>query len=212
MTVRLRGKTIMKLYSSTGSCSMASNIALHEAGIQFELVKVDRRTKKVEGVDFTQINPKGYVPALRLDDGQVLTENIAVLQYIADRNPAAKLAPPAGTMERYRLQEWLGFINSEVHKAYSPLFSPEATEDMKQFARNNITKRLTYLQGALGTQKYLMGDQFTVADAYLFVVLGWSSHVGVDLAQWPAVKSYWERIKTRPHVIEAMTLEGLIKK
>jgi glutathione S-transferase len=202
----------MKLYSSTGTCSLASNIALHEAGIQFELAKVDKRTKKVDGVDFVEINPKGYVPALRLDDGQVLTENVAVLQYIADQNPAAKLAPPAGTIERYRLMEWLSFINSEVHKSFSPLFSPEASDDMKQFARNNITKRLNYLQGELGTRKYLMGDQFTVADAYLFVVLGWGTHVGVDIGQWPTIKTYWERVRARPHVIEALTADGLIKK
>lgn len=200
----------MKLYFSTGACSMASNIALHEAGIQFELSKVDKRTKRADGVDFTTINPKGYVPTLRLDDGQVLTENVAVLQYIADLNPAAKLAPAAGTMERYRLQEWLSFINSEVHKSFTPLFSSEATEDMKTYARNNIAKRLAYLEGALGDKKYLMGEQFTVADAYLFTVLGWGSHVGVDIG--PKLKSYVDRVRARPHVIEAMTAEGLIKK
>ena len=200
----------MKLYFSTGSCSMASNIALHEAGIQFELSKVDKRTKRADGVDFVTINPKGYVPALRLDDGQVLTENVVVLQYIADLNPAAKLAPAAGTMERYRLQEWLSFINSELHKSFTPLFSSEATEDMKTFARNNLAKRLAYLEGALGDKKYLMGDQFTVADAYLFTVLGWGSHVGVDIG--PKLKSYVDRVRARPHVIEAMTAEGLIKK
>ena|SRR5450756_302255 len=191
---------------------MASNIALHEAGIEFELAKVDKRTHHVDGVEFNEINPKGYVPALRLDDGQILTENVAVLQYIADRNPAAKLAPAAGTMERYRLQEWLSFINSEVHKAFSPLFSQDASEDIKQYARNYLTKRLTYLQGALGTKTYLMGDQFTVADAYLFTVLGWGAHAGVDIGQWPGLKSYVERVGARPHVIEAMTAEGLIKK
>ena len=191
---------------------MASNIALHEAGIQFEISKVDRRTKRADGVEFVTINPKGYVPALRLDDGQVLTENVAVLQYIADLNPAAKLAPPAGTMERYRLQEWLSFINSEVHKAFTPLFSPEATEDAKAYARNYIAKRLTYVEGALGDRQYLMGEQFTVADAYLFTVVGWGAHVGVDVGQWPRLKSYVDRVRARPHVIEAMTAEGLIKK
>ena len=200
----------MKLYFTTGACSMASNIALHEAGIQFELSKVDRRTKRADGVDFVTINPKGYVPALRLDDGQVLTENVAVLQYIGDLNPAAKLAPPAGTMERYRLQEWLSFINSEVHKSFSPLFNSEATEDTKTYARNQLAKRLAYLEDALGDKKYLMGDQFTVADAYLFTVLGWGVHVAVDIG--PKLKSYVDRIRARPHVIEAMTAEGLIKK
>ena len=200
----------MKLYISPGACSMASNIALHEAGIQFELSKVDRRTKRADGVDFVTINPKGYVPALRLDDGQVLTENVAVLQYIGDLNPAAKLAPPAGTLERYRLQEWLSFINSEVHKSFSPLFNSEATEDTKTYARNQLAKRLAYLEDALGDKKYLMGDQFTVADAYLFTVLGWGVHVAVDIG--PKLKSYVDRIRARPHVIEAMTAEGLIKK
>jgi glutathione S-transferase len=200
----------MKLYYTTGACSMASNIALREAGIPFEMSKVDKRTKRVDGVEFVTINPKGYVPALRLDDGQVLTENVAVLQYIADLNPVAKLAPPAGTMERYRLQEWLSFINSEMHKAFSPLFSSEATEETKTYARNYLAKRLAYLEGALGDNKYVMGDQFTVADAYLFTVLGWGAHVGVDIG--PKLKSYVDRVRARPHVIEAMTAEGLIKK
>jgi glutathione S-transferase len=200
----------MKLYIWPGACSLASNIALHEAGIPFEISKVDKRTKRADGVDFVTINPKGYVPALQLDDGQVLTENVAVLQYIADLNPAAKLAPPAGTMERYRLQEWLSFINSEVHKSFSPLFSAEATEETKTYARNYLTKRLAYLDGALGDRTYLTGDQFTVADAYLFTVLGWGAHVGVDIG--PKLKSYVERVRARPKVIEAMTAEGLIKK
>jgi len=200
----------MKLYISPGACSLASNIALHEAGIPFELAKVDKRTKRVGGVDFLTINPKGYVPALQLDDGQVLTENVVVLQYIADLNPAAKLAPPAGTMERYRLQEWLSFINSEVHKAFSPLFSAEATEETKTYSRNYLTKRLAYLEGALGDRTYLTGDQFTVADAYLFTVLGWGVHVAVDIG--PKLKSYVDRVRARPKVIEAMTAEGLIKK
>jgi glutathione S-transferase len=200
----------MKLYISPGACSMASNIALHEAGIQFEVSKVDKRTKRADGVDFLTINPKGYVPALRLDDGELLTENVVVLQYIADLNPAAKLAPPAGTMERYRLQEWLSFINSELHKSFTPLFSSEASEDMKTYARNYLAKRLAYIETALGDRKYLMGDQFTVADAYLFTVLGWGVHVGVSIS--PQLKSYVERVRARPHVIEAMTAEGLIKK
>ncbi len=200
----------MKLYYLTGACSMASNIALREAGIPFEMAKVDRRTKHVDGVEFVTINPKGYVPALRLDDGQVLTENVVVLQYIADLNPAAKLAPPAGTMERYRLEEWLSFINSELHKGMSPLFSSEATEETKTYARNYVLKRLAYVDGALGDKTYLMGNQFTVADAYLFTVLGWGAKVGVDIG--PKLKSYVERVQARPHVLEAMTAEGLIKK
>src|SRR5215475_11545394 len=143
----------MKLYFFPGACSMASNIALREAGIPFELAKVDKRTKRVDGVDFSTINPKGYVPTLQLDDGRVLTENVVILQYIADLKPAAKLAPPVGTFERYRLQEWLSFINSELHKSFTPLFSAEATEDTKTYARNNLGKRLDYVRGALGDNK-----------------------------------------------------------
>ena len=199
----------MKLYILPGACSMASNIALHEAGIQFEVSKVDRRTKRADGVDFTTINPKGYVPALKLDSGQVLTENVVVLQYIADLNPTAKLAPAAGTPERYKFLEWLSFVNSEVHKTFSPLFSSEATEETKTYARNLLTKRLAYVESALGDNKFLMGDQFTVADAYLFTVLGWGAYVNYDIS--PKLKSYVERIKARPAVVAAMSSEGLIK-
>jgi glutathione S-transferase len=199
----------MKLYYRSGACSLASAISLLEAGLKFELVKVDRHTQKTaDGLDFNQVNPKGYVPVLRLDDGEVLTENVAVLQYIADRNPAAKLAPPFGTMERYRLVEWLAFINSEVHKAFSPLFRKDAPEEIKQYTRKNLAPRLEYLQRILANRNFLMGEQFTVADAYLFTVLSWSVYVEVDIGP---LKRYVERIGARPHVIEAMKAEGLIK-
>jgi glutathione S-transferase len=203
----------MKLYILPGACSLAANIALREAGIKFELVKVSRHTKRTEdGTDFEAINPKGYVPALRLDSGEVLTENVAVLQYIADRNPEAKLAPPAGTIERYRLQEWLSFINSEIHKTFSPLFAPNASEDTKEYSRANLTKRLAWLDGAFGSKTFLMGEQFTVADCYLFTVLSWGGYVGIDIGQWPALKRFQERVGSRPHVIEALQSEGLLKK
>jgi glutathione S-transferase len=200
----------MKLYYLPAACSLAPNIALREAGLKFELVKVDRRTKKAaDGLDFNEVNPKGYVPALTLDNGEVLTENVAVLQYIADRNPAAKLAPPAGTMERYRLMEWLSFINSEVHKGFSPLFREDASEDVKQYTRKNLQGRLDYLERILGGRTFLMGEQFTVADPYLFAVASWGRHVKVDLG--PALQHYVERVGQRPHVIEALTTEGLVK-
>jgi glutathione S-transferase len=200
----------MKLYYLTGACSLASNIALREAGLKFELVKVDRKTKKAaDGLDFTEVNPKGYVPALTLDSGEVLTENVVVLQYIADRNPAAKLAPALGTLERYRLMEWLSFINSEVHKSFSPLFRHDAPEGAKEYARKNITARLEYLQRALGSRDFVMGEQFTVADAYLFTVLGWGSHVGIDLG--PQLKRFHERVGARPHVIAALQSEVVAK-
>ena len=199
----------MKLYYMTGACSLASAISLLEAGLKFELVKVDRHTRRTaDGLDHNEINPKGYVPVLKLDNGEVLTENVAVLQYIADQNPAAKLAPPAGTLERYRLVEWLAFINSEVHKAFSPLFRKDAPEEVKQYTRRNLAARLEYLQRTLANRNFLMGEQFTVADAYLFTVLGWSTYVDVDIGQ---LKRYVERIGARPHVIEAMKAEGLIK-
>jgi glutathione S-transferase len=202
----------MKLYYMKGACSLASYISLNEAGLKFEAIKVDHSTRKTpDGEDFNAINTKGYVPALRLDNGELLTENVAVLQYIADRNPASKLAPAAGTLERYRLMEWLSYINSEVHKPFGALFSPDASEDVKKFARNNLTKRVDWLEKALGSKTFLMGEQFTVADAYLYVVLGWSSHVGIDLGKWPALKRHHERVGSRPHVIAALKAEHLIK-
>jgi len=202
----------MKLYYMTGACSLASKISMREAGLNFELVKVDRHTRKAaDGLDFREVNAKDYVPALTLDNGEVLTENAAVLQYIADRNPAAKLAPPEGTLDRYRLTGWLSFIGSEVHKNFSPLFNAEASDDVKQYARKMLTKRLGYLEKAMGSRTYLMGEQFTVADAYLFVVLGWGVHVKLDIGQWPQLKRYVERVGARPHVIEALKSEGLIK-
>jgi glutathione S-transferase len=202
----------MKLYYLPGACSLASNIALREAGLKFEPVKVDRKTKMAaDGLDFREVNPKGYVPALKLDSGEVLTENVALLQYIADRNPSAKLAPAFGTMERYRLMEWLSFINSEIHKNFSPMFRAEAAEAVKEFVRNNLTVRLDYLQGALGSKSYLMGDQYTVADAYLFTVLGWGAHVNFDIGRWPQLKRLHERVAARPHTVEALKSEGLLK-
>jgi glutathione S-transferase len=203
----------MRLFTRPGTCSLAPDIALREAGIPFDLVKVSRHTGKTsDGVDFTEINSKGYVPALLLDNGELLTENAALLQYIADLNPAAKLAPAAGTIERYRLAEWLAYINSEIHKSFSPLFVPDASEEMKQYARANLTKRVGWLAGQLGSKPYLLGEQFTVADAYLFVVLSWSSHVNFDLSPWPNLGAFQERVAARPHTIEAMTAEGLLRK
>ena len=202
----------MKLYYFSGACSLASNIALREAGLKFELVKVDRRTRKAaDGLDYTEVNPKGYVPALALDNGEVLTENIAVLQYIADRNPASRLAPPAGTMERHRLVEWLAFISTEIHKSFSPLFRDDSHEEVKQYVRRHLRGRLDHLNRALGNRQFLMGDTFTVADAYLFTVLSWGRFVNIDLTEWPQLQRYVERVGSRPHVMEALRSEGLLK-
>jgi len=202
----------MKLYYLAGACSLAANIALREAGLKFELVKVDRQTRRAaDGLDFKEVNPKDYVPALTLDSGETLTENVAVLQYIADRNPAAKLAPAAGTLERYRLLEWLAFINSELHKSFGPLFRKDAPDDTKNYARQHIATRTGWLNGNLGSRRFLMGEQFTVADAYLFVVLGWGARAGIDLGRWPQVQRLVARVGARPHVIEALKSEGLAK-
>lgn len=191
----------MKLYSATGACSLASNIALREAGLPFDIVKVDLRSKKTAtGEDFLQINPKGYVPALQLDNGEVLTEGAAVLQYIADLKPESKLAPKFGTMERYRLMEWLTFINSEVHKTYSVLFNPASPEEVKTAARERIVSRLQWVGETLGKKPFLMGDTFTVADAYLYTVLTWSKGTGVDLTPLTVITDYVNRVFTRPSV------------
>lgn len=200
----------MKLYYSPGACSLAAHICLGEAGLKFELVKTDLKAKKTaDGADFWKINPKGYVPTLQLDDGSMLTENAAVLQYIADRNPDSRLAPPAGTMDRYRLEEWLAFINSEVHKTFSPFFDPATPDAYKEIARAKLTKRLGYVQGVLESRQFLMGDQYTVADAYLFTVLRWAKLADLNLDQWPAIKSYSERIRQRRNVVAALQAEGL---
>jgi glutathione S-transferase len=202
----------MRLYTMPGACSLAANIVLREAGIPFDLVKVSHHTHKTaDGVDLNEINSKGYVPALVLDNGELLTENAALLPYIADLQPSAQLAPPDGTLQRYRLVEWLAFINSELHKSFSPLFAANAPEDMKKYARGNLTKRLAWVSERLASKSYLVGERFTVADSYLFVVLSWSGHVAVDLSPWPNLKAFQERIKARPHVIEALTSEGLIR-
>ena len=202
----------MKLYYSPGACSLASNIALREAGIEFELVKVEGRGQKTAGgEDYFKVTPKGYVPALRLDDGSVLTEGTAILPYIGDLKPGSGLVPAAGTMPRYRLHEWLGYINSEVHKSFSPFFAPGTTDEQKAAAKTNLGKRFDFLQSELGEKHFLLGDHFTVADAYLFTVLGWCAYVGIDLGSWSALKAYHGRIAARPAVQAALKAEGLIK-
>lgn len=202
----------MKLYYSPGACSLASHIALYETGLPFETDQLIKTTKMTAGGEnFMQINPKGYVPAIRLDDGSILTEGAAVLQYIADQRPGSGLAPKAGTMERYHLQEWLTYISSEIHKSFSPMFSKDAAEEVKSYARNMLGKRLGYAETQLANKPYLMGDHFTVADAYFFVVMNWSNIVGFDLAPFPRIKGYLARIAARPAVQAAMKAEGLIK-
>jgi len=202
----------MKLYFSPGACSLSPHIVLREAGIAADLEQVDLKTKKTKsGADFTAVNPKGQVPTLVLDDGQTLTEGPAIVQYLADQKPEAGLAPKNGTLERYRLQEWLNFLTSEVHKQFSPLFRPNTPEEYKTIAKENLGKRFDWLDKQLAGKQYLTGDTFTVADAYLFTVLRWSTRVNIDLGKWPNVKAYVERVAARPKVQEAMKAEGLIQ-
>ena len=202
----------MKLYYFRGACSLSPHIALLEAGLPFTLVKVDSKTKKTEsGADFLAVNSKGAVPTLELDDGRVLTEGPAIVQYIADLKPESGLAPRAGTFERYQLMEILNYITSEVHKSFSPLFNPESSADTKAAFVANLGKKFDWLSGFLGKKPYLMGDTFTVADGYLFTVLNWTTHVKIDLSKWPVLADYRSRIAQRPKVQEAMRAEAPAK-
>jgi glutathione S-transferase len=202
----------MKLYYSPGACSLSPHIVARELGLPVELKKVNNKDKTFDGGgDFRKINGKGYVPALELDNGQVLTEGPAIVQYLADQKPEAGLAPKAGSFERYKLQEWLNFITSELHKAFSPLFRPNTPEDYKPVAKENIGNRLQWLDQQLAGKDYLMGKTFTVADAYLFVVVGWSKHVGIDTSKYPNLSAYLARVGARPKVQEALKAEGLAK-
>ena len=198
----------MKLYFNPGACSLASHIVLRELGLPFETEKVNGKTKTTaSGADFWKINPKGYVPALQLDDGSVLTEGPVIMQYLADKKPEAGMAPANGTLARYRLQEWLGFINSEIHKSYSPLFSADTPEQTRQASLEKIGKRLDFVEANLVGKDYLTGNTFTIADAYLYVVTGWSPHVGIDLDKWPLVKALHARVGARPAVQAAHAAE-----
>ena len=200
----------MKLYFTPGACSLSPHIVASEAGIPLELIQVDLKTKALKtGGKLNQVNPKNYIPVLILDDGQMLTEGPVILQYLADLKPNANLIPKAGTMERYRVQEWLNFITSEVHKPFSPLFNPYVADDVKKMSLNKLGLRFNFIAPMLQKQPYLMGDDFCVADAYLFTVLNWAQWTHVDLGRWPALKSYVARVAARPKVKEAMKAEGL---
>lgn len=201
----------MKLYFSPGACSLSPHIVLRESGLAFTTEKVDLRSKlTASGADYRAINPKGYVPALETDEGVLLTEGPAIVQYVADKAPAKGLAPAAGSIARYQLIEWLNFISTEVHKNYSPLFNPAASEDMKAAARDGLNKRYAYLDGILARRDFLLGDQFSVADAYLFVVTNWARLVKLDLASYPHVQAFHARVGARPAVQDALRAEGLI--
>ena len=201
----------MKLYFSPGACSLSPHIVANEAGIPLELVKVDLRSRTVarEG-DFWDVNPKGYVPALELDDGEVLTEGPAIVQFLADRAPAATLAPANGTFERVRLQESLNYLTSEIHKAYSPLFNPDVLPAVREERLAYLTRRYALIERQLEGRKYLVGDRFTVADAYLFTLTRWARAVKLDLSGFPNLEAFQKRIGSRKAVVEAMRAEGLI--
>ena len=200
----------MKLYLTPGVCSLSPHIVLEELGIAHETESVNLKTKATaSGGNFLAINPKGYVPALQLGSGEVLTEGPAIVQYLADLHPEKKLAPPNGSLARYQLQSWLNFIATELHKNFSPFFNPAAPDEMKAIARANIERRLTYVNEQLEGRQHLLGDDFTVADAYLFTVLGWSRVIKLDLAPWAHVAAYQARVAARPAVQRALKAEGL---
>lgn len=197
----------MKLYYSPRACSLAPHIALRELGLPFELERVDLRTKRTEsGKDYWTVNPKGYVPALELDDGFVLTEVAAVLQYLADLVPEKELAPRWGTRERYELQAWLHFVGSELHKAFGALFAPH-TEEQKEAQLAKIGRRLDWVETELAKRPWLVGDRYSVADIYLFVITSWSERFGIDPTRWPALLAWRQRIAGRPAVLAAWEAE-----
>ncbi len=198
----------MKLYFFPGACSLSVHIVVREAGLNCDLVRVDLKTKRTaSGDDYTRINPKGSVPALQLDNGELLTEGAVIVQYLADLVPEKKLLPPPGDFSRYRVQEWLNFIATELHKGFGPLFAG-MPEEWQQAARERLQQKFTLTDAALAQKSYLMGDAFTVADAYLFTVLGWAPHFGIDLSSWPALAAYRERVAARPAVQAALSAES----
>jgi glutathione S-transferase len=201
----------MKLYYSPGACSLSPHIALKESGLAFEAISAPTKTHKLnDGTDYYTINPLGYVPLLVLDDGRQLHEGPAIVQYIADQVPAKQLAPANGTYERYKLQEWLNFIGTELHKSFSPLFTPGMPDEAKAMAKTRLTSRLQWVDGELTGKSYLMGDTFNVADGYLFVVAGWSKHVGIDISGLANLGAFMVRVAARPAVQEALRAEGLL--
>lgn len=202
----------MKLYYSPGACSLSPHIVLREAGIDAECEVVDVKAKVMQdGSDFRDVNPKGAVPTLLLDDGAVLTEGPAIIQYLADLRPGSNLAPEAGSMDRYRLQEWLNFIATDIHRTLSPLFSPTVTAEIHAAQSASLSTKLDYLNKVLADRDFLMGDQFTVADAYLFNILSWTIPTKIDISPWENVKAYHARVASRPAVRVALKEEGLIQ-
>lgn len=201
----------MQLYYTPGACSLSPHIVAREAGIPVTLEKVDLKTHKTaKGEDYYAVNPKGYVPALKLDDGRTLTEGPAIVQYLADLKPESGLAAPNGSFERYKLQEWLTFINGEIHKPFGTLFA-NPSEDARKQATEKIAKRFAWVEKELGDKPFLTGERFTVADAYFFVMLTWAHKFAIDMAPYPLLQAWFTRVKARPKVLDAMKEEGLVK-
>ena len=202
----------MKLYYSPGACSLSPHIALLEAGLPYDLVKVDLRAKKIEnGDDYLKINPKGQVPALLMDNGELLTEGPVIVQIIADKAAGKNLAPSRDSAERYKLQEWLNYITGELHKNFGPMFSPVLADEAKAFFKDRVMGKFKYVESALAGRDYLMGNQFTVADGYLFTMLTWADRLKFDMSAMPNLSAYKARIAARPKVKEALTKEGLMQ-
>jgi glutathione S-transferase len=202
----------MKLYFAPGACSLSPHIVLRELGLPFELIKVNLGEHKTQdGEDFKSINPKGYVPALKTDEGKVLTEGVAINQYLADRKPEKKLAPANGTFERYELQEWLNFISTEVHKTYSPMFNSALPDAARAIFMDKLKKRFGEINTVLETRDFVTGSNFTIADAYLYTVLRWAPKFQVDLKQWPALAKFYDRVDQRPAVKAAVEAEAAAK-
>ncbi len=205
-------ETHLKLYYSPGACSLSPHIALHEAGLAFEAVPAPTKTHQLpDGTDYYTINPLGYVPLLELDSGERLREGPAIVQYIADQVPQKNLAPANGTMARYRLQDWLTFIGMELHRGFGPLFNPATPDEFKTTTKTKLSQRLAWVDGQLADRTYLMGDDFSVADGYLFTVTNWAPRVGVDITGLANLSAYRERVAARPAVQAAMKAEGLLK-
>ena len=202
----------MRLYYTPGTCSLSPHIVAREAGIALDLVRVDIATHLTEGGErYTDVNPNGYVPALVLDDGFVLTEGPAIVQYLADLAPEAGLVPAAGTRGRYVAQQWLNFVSTELHKGFSPLWHKETPAETRAAAKEQLAKRFGFLDRELAGRPFLLGEAFSVADAYAFTILGWAKYMAIDLGRWPNVAAYVERVAARPKVREAMIAEGLLK-
>lgn len=203
----------MKLYYSPGACSQAAHIVLHETGFSHDSVRVDLRAKTLEdGSDYLRINAKGAVPALELENGEVLTENAVILQYLGDRSGSSDVFPPLGDFRRYRVLEWLNYVATELHKGFAPLWNPAAASEWKQATREQLAKKFDYVEQQLGERPFLTGNQFTIADAYLFVMLGWTKVHKIDLGRWPGLTAFRERMKQRPSVRQVLEFEGLVEK